>query len=309
MKIVDVLSLKLLMSNTDIVKFANTAPHRYKVYQIPKRNSSKKRTIAQPSKELKFLQRILCGILEDILPIHNSAFAYKKNIGIKQNAEFHSKNKFLLKMDFKNFFPSINPNLFLRQIESHAISLDEVDKKLLINLIFRKPYREGILELSIGAPSSPLISNFIMYNFDKAISEKCNSMSITYTRYADDITFSTNSVNILFNIPKIVESLLHDIYQGDISLNKEKTVFSSKAHNRHVTGITLSNDSKLSIGRYKKRVLSSKIHHYLLGHLKEDEIQKLKGELAFSFHIEPILKKRFIRKYGKECFLKLDKEL
>ncbi|OOF66465.1 hypothetical protein BKL51_01320 [Rodentibacter sp. Ppn85] len=77
-------------------------------------------------------------------------------------------------------------------------------------------------------------------------------MSITYTRYADDIIFSTNSVNILFNIPKIVESLLHDIYQGDISLNKEKTVFFSKVHNRHVTGIRLSNDSKLSIGRYKK---------------------------------------------------------
>ena len=243
------------------------------------------------------------------MPVHEAAFAYRKNIGIKQNAFLHSKNEFLLKMDFKDFFPSITPDLFLREIKNHHINVNDKDERLLINLIFRKPYRQNNLEFSIGAPSSPLISNFIMYSFDEEISRECANMNITYTRYADDISFSTNSKGALFSIPGIVETLLKNIYQGDISLNKDKTIFSSKAHNRHITGITLSNDNKLSIGRYKKRVLSSKIHYYSLGHLNEDEIQKLKGELAFSFYIEPELKSRFIRKYGSECLGKLVREI
>lgn len=309
MNIIEYLSSKLLMDHDDIIKFSNSAPYRYKVYQIPKRNSSNKRTIAQPSKELKFLQKLLCQILEKELPVHEAAFAYRKNIGIKQNAFLHSKNEFLLKMDFKDFFPSITPDVFLREIKNHHIDVNNKDERLLINLIFRKPYRQNNLELSIGAPSSPLISNFIMYSFDQEISRECANMNITYTRYADDISFSTNSRGALFSIPEIVDALLKNIYQGDISLNKDKTIFSSKAHNRHITGITLSNDNKLSIGRYKKRVLSSKIHYYSLGHLNEDEIQKLKGELAFSFYIEPELKSRFIRKYGSECLGKLVREI
>ena len=63
MKIIELLSSMLLMENSDIIKFSNSAPYRYKVYQIPKRNSLKKRTIAQPSKELKFIQKLLYQIL------------------------------------------------------------------------------------------------------------------------------------------------------------------------------------------------------------------------------------------------------
>ena len=243
MNIIEYLSSKLLMDHDDIIKFSNSAPYRYKVYQIPKRNSSNKRTIAQPSKELKFLQKLLCQILEKELPVHEAAFAYRKNIGIKQNAFLHSKNEFLLKMDFKDFFPSITPDVFLREIKNHHIDVNDKDERLLINLIFRKPYRQNNLELSIGAPSSPLISNLIMYSFDQEISRECANMNITYTRYADDISFSTNSRGALFSIPEIVDALLKNIYQGDISLNKDKTIFSSKAHNRHITGINLSNDN------------------------------------------------------------------
>lgn len=308
MKIIELLSSMLLMENSDIIKFSNSAPYRYKVYQIPKRNSLKKRTIAQPSKELKFIQKLLYQILGKELPVHKSAFAYQKYIGIKQNAEQHVKNRFLLKMDFKNFFPSVNPELFFIEIEHYGIELDKVDKSLLTNLIFRKPYRKGGLELSIGAPISPLISNFVMYRFDDFISIKCNEMNVKYTRYADDLTFSSNCKDILFEIPGIVEKALFDIYKGNIVINKSKTIFSSKAHNRHVTGITLSNDDSLSIGRNKKRILSASLHYYTLGRLTKEEIQKLKGYLAFSFYIEPNLESKLIRKYGKECLDNLMKE-
>ncbi len=110
-----------------------------------------------------------------------------------------------------------------------------------------------VLVLSIGAPSSPIISNFILYRFDRIITEHCRKLGINYSRYADDLTFSTNEKDILLNFPSKVRKTLSRLYSGQIKVNLKKTVLSSKAHNRHVTGITLSNDGTLSVGREKKR--------------------------------------------------------
>ncbi|HGH8154129.1 TPA: reverse transcriptase domain-containing protein, partial [Vibrio cholerae] len=118
------------------------------------------------------------------------------------------------------------------------LSVNELEK--LEQLIFWNPSkkRNGKLILSVGSPISPLISNAIMYPFDKIINDICTKHGINYTRYADDITFSTNIKNTLNKLPEIVEQLIIQTYAGRIIINKRKTVFSSKKHNRHVTGIT-----------------------------------------------------------------------
>ncbi|MDG2958959.1 retron St85 family RNA-directed DNA polymerase [Exercitatus varius] len=300
----------LLMDKIALDNFAATAPYRYKIYEIPKRNSSEKRVIAHPAKELKFIQRVLVRkILENLLPIHEAVYSYRTGIGIRDNAYQHLYSKYLLKMDFKSFFPSINPNLFFIQLEKNNIYLSEDDKKIISRLLFWKPKRHSSdLELSVGAPSSPLISNFIMYSFDKRINDFCKDIDIKYTRYADDITFSTNQKDILFLIPNKVCEILNEEYKSSIILNKRKTVFSSKKNNRHVTGVRLSNDNKLSIGRDKKRILSAKLYNFLLGNLDNVSKEKLKGELAFSFYIEPSFKYKLIRKYGAEILHKLYKK-
>lgn len=297
MSILSSISDKLLMNDYDLLKFSRTCPHRYKIYTIPKRNSTEKRVIAHPSKELKFIQRILMQKFENKLPIHMAAFAYRKGIGIKNNAQKHLYNDYLLKMDFKDFFESITPDLFFRELEKNNIILPNEDIKFLKGIIFRK--EKDKLLLSIGSPISPLISNFVMFSFDQTISKLCLEKKITYTRYADDITFSTNIKNILFNIPQIIESVLFSLYEGKITINKEKTKFTSKAHNRHVTGITLSNENKLSIGRRKKRELIASLHYFINNKLDIYSIEKLRGELAFAFYIEPDFKNRLIKKYGQ----------
>ncbi len=118
------------------------------------------------------------------------------------------------------------------------------------------------LSLSVGAPSSPLISNFIMYIFDEKIEKYCKGNGISYTRYADDLTFSSNKKNVLFNVPLIVKKILKDEYENLILVNDLKTRFSSMAHNRHVTGVTINNDGDLSIGRDRKRLISAMINNY-----------------------------------------------
>lgn len=92
---------------------------------------------------------------------------------------------------------------------------------------------------------------------------------------------------------------------GQIKVNLKKTVLSSKAHNRHVTGITLSNDGKLSVGREAKRKLSASIHHFIMRKLSVEEILKLKGNLAHTAFIEPIFLDRMIKKYGSNAITEL----
>ena len=111
----------------------------YKVYQIPKRGKDKReksRIIAQPSKELKFIQKYVIENYFSILPVHPSALAYKKGTSIKKNAVAHSKSSFLLKMDFKNFFPSIKPADFTQHIRKYINDFSNEDTYLVENLFF-----------------------------------------------------------------------------------------------------------------------------------------------------------------------------
>lgn len=297
----------LCMDKSEIINFSLTSPHRYKTYEIPKRNSNKKRIIAQPSKELKFIQRALVSFLEEKLLIHKCAFAYKPRIGIKNNAQIHLKTKYLLKMDFENFFSSVNPELFFFILQRTDLEVNELDKILLQNFLFWKATRNDTLKLSVGAPSSPLISNFIMYYFDEEMRLICSDKRIKYTRYADDLTFSSNVKNVLFEIPNIVSSILEKETQGQIRINTNKTVFSSKAHNRHITGITLTNDEKISIGRGRKRLISSMIHKFLYKLLNHDDILKLQGLISYANFIEGDFYQRMCKKYGEENLIKIIK--
>lgn len=296
--IIKYLSSLLYMSDNEVINFAQTSPHRYKVYEIPKRNCKGTRIIAHPSKELKFIQKLLIHFLTDKLPIHNCAYAYRKGLGIKDNAARHKKSKYLLKMDFENFFPSITPDLFFKITTFHGLEFNEKDKAVLTGFLFWKPKGNNSLVLSIGAPTSPLISNFVMNLFDDKLNNECINKKITYTRYADDITFSTRVKNVLFEVPNIVEKCLKEYCGDNIKINKAKTVFTSQAHNRHVTGITISNDGTLSLGREKKRLISSMIHKVSLGLLPNEELPKLQGLIAHSSHIEPLFYERMLKKYG-----------
>lgn len=301
----EILASQLLVPKEQFLKYAATAPIRYKKYQIAKRNGRGSRTIAQPAKELKEIQRFAVELIRSNLPIHESAFAYQPGKGIKKNATLHRRASYLLKMDFNNFFMSITPDLFLHVARDAGIEIDNEDATTLSNIFFWKLRRNSPLRLSIGAPSSPFISNAVMRQFDEEISSVCRNSGINYSRYADDLTFSTNTKNALFEIPRIVKKLIHEKSMGKITVNSSKTIFSSRKHNRHVTGITITTEGELSLGREKKRLLSSRIHKATLGLLPDSELRSLSGHLGFAHHVEPEFVIRMEKKYGSEALDKI----
>lgn len=300
MNIIEFICESLCIDNYELMAFASTAPHRYKIYDIPKRSGKGFRTIAHPSKQLKYIQRLILRKLAEVLKVHECAFAYQKSLSIKDNAKVHQNSRYLLKMDFKDFFPSITPELLFKEFTRAGVNISSVDRDFIAHILFFKIRKKSPLRLSIGAPSSPLISNFVMYHFDSIIAKICESLRINYSRYADDITFSTNVKNVLFDVPKLIEKTLKSEGYKNIHINREKTVFTSKGHNRHVTGITISNDGELTIGRCKKRFLSAAIHKFSSGKMEGNEIETLKGNASFAFFIEPEFRVRMEKKYGAD---------
>jgi len=289
-----------------IDSFLYNAPNRYKVYSIPKRNGGE-RIIAHPSSELKDFQHKLIKVLEAHFLIHESALAYKKGYGIKHNAEMHSDNSYILKLDFSDFFNSITPDLLFMACKWSGYNLSVAEERLLTKGLFwnKAKSQSGRLSLSVGAPSSPLISNIIMYLFDKAFSSLCEQREIVYSRYADDLTFSTRHKNALFTLPDEVRTFLNKNYSNRITLNDRKTIYTSRAHNRHITGITLTTQGTLSVGRERKRFISSLIHKYKLGLLEPEMTYYLQGLLSFAIYIEPEFRLRMSKKYSQETVLEL----
>jgi RNA-directed DNA polymerase len=283
-----------------------TPSKHYKVYQIPKRKLGF-RTIAQPTSAVKNFQRKIITLLVSQVKLHDSAMAYREGLSIKDNAEKHKKSTYILKIDFENFFNSLTPRLFFKALDRQSIKYSKNDKHALEETLFwnRSKRANGKLVLSVGAPSSPLISNLVMYSFDQSIQNMCDKKNVIYTRYADDLTFSTNEKGLLIDIFKKTRLILKKEFGKSLQINESKTIFSSKGHNRHVTGVTLTNNNKLSLGREKKRYISALIHKYKFKKLEEGDIEHLKGLISHAQHIEPDFISRMVAKYGKDCLLKI----
>ncbi|EPC1625557.1 retron St85 family RNA-directed DNA polymerase [Yersinia enterocolitica] len=311
MNLLECLSDTFFMDKESLKSFIYTAPRRYKKFPIPKKNGSGNRIIAQPSKQIKTLQRFAIGYLKDFTKVHYSAHAYVSGKGIKTNAAAHKNNTYILKMDFKDFFHSITPDLFIKTLKERDIGdkLSQDDLFLISHLFFWKLRGNSPLKLSIGAPTSPLISNTIMYEFDETIANYCLDLGVIYSRYADDLTFSSKNKDELFTIPKYVQRSLVDKYKRAIRVNNKKTIFCSKATNRSITGIVINNSNELSLGRRKKRIISSLVHKFSYSLLTQNEINYLNGIIGHVNYVEPSFIDRLKIKYGDDVIDKIKKSI
>ena len=293
---IEFLMRELRISERELNTLIATAPNRYKVYTIPKRSGGR-REIAHPAAELKVAQRAVVRNYLSTLPVHESATAYKNGSSIRQNAEMHSRNRAILKYDFENFFPSITEAAWLAYCERNSL-FDRRDSIILGRILFRRPKGGSVLRLSIGAPSSPILSNILLNEFDKEVFKRVSEHKITYTRYADDMTFSAERTWNLREVNGILRSVIRSVTSPKLIINESKTALVTPKYHRQITGLVLTLDGKVSLGRDRKRLLRAAVHHYSLGKLEIKEQAKLAGMLAFARDVEPEFYARMEAYYG-----------
>lgn len=263
-----------------------TAPLRYKEYRIPKRTGGY-REIAQPAKEVKWVQRWIVEHFRGVLPIHSAATAYEPGSSIKENARRHSGGSFILKMDFRDFFPSITEGHLYNHLSSTVAGIDLADILLVTRACMRARDRAFPLRLCIGAPASPFLSNSIMYKFDSVVGDFVSTRGVAYSRYADDLTFSCVQPGTLGEVEEFVKQTVRELINPQLEINEPKTVHASRAGRRVVTGLVVTPSGELSTGRDRKRLVRSMVHRESKGLLTESEVLKLNGLINFITSIEP----------------------
>jgi hypothetical protein len=300
MSLIHELVVNFRISPSDLLRIISTAPARYKHYTIPKRRGGV-RLIAQPSRELKAIQRYILETKLSTLPVHAAATGYIKGQNILQNAEHHRGNRVILKLDFIDFSPSIKVrdwDILLRVLRTPLI--DQNESSFYKNLLFWGQGTKTPRCLAIGAPSSPALSNIVLFRLDTTLSQIASRLKVIYTRYADDITVSGGSIEDVLRFEASFMRTITATKSPMLASNDEKRGIYLKGQRRMVTGLIVTPTGEISIGRERKRLISVMLHKVLIGTLNAEQMGYLKGMVGFCLANEPELITRMRRKYGNE---------
>lgn len=284
----------------DIQRIVETAPARYSVYNIPKRHGGI-RTIAQPSREIKAIQHYILQHKLSAFRVHDRAMAYVKERNIRENALQHVRSGQILKLDFQEFFPSIKARDWERFARSHpSDSIKMSDLRLYSKVLFWGQRRKSVQPtcLSIGAPTSPALSNILLYDLDVSLSRIASELGVQYTRYADDITASGATLTEILEFERLARRAVKSMKSPKLTFNEEKRGIYGRGQRRLVTGLIVTPVQVISIGRERKRTISSLLHRSTLNQLSVRQRGHLKGLLGFCIANEPSFVGRLRTKYG-----------
>lgn len=228
---------------------------QYKVFRISKRKGGF-REICAPVSGIKRLQKRLSGILLECYSPKFCVHGYVKSRSIRTNAYIHRRKRLIINADLKDFFDSVNFGRVRGLFRSYPFGFnDEVATVLAQVCCF-----EG--KLPQGASSSPVISNFICYRLDNELISFAKKYKLDYSRYADDITFSTNLKGLPAGVGKIrdnrillSEQLKSIIQNNGFSINEDKVRYAFKTNRQEVTGLIV-NDGINVPRSYVKRIRS-----------------------------------------------------
>lgn len=260
-----------------------TIPEKFYFTYSKKKANGTRRIINAPSPEIKAIQAYILRTYLENISISQYAHGFKIGKGIRSNAQMHMTKKYILSIDIKEFFPSIS-SFMIKGVFKSLPGIDGESAELLTKIC---TFEE---KLPQGGVTSPYLSNIIFKEIDETIARSCNIEGIVYTRYADDLTFSHDDIDKLILIFKKVEPIINT---AGFVLNPKKTRILSGKNRKAVTGVILNEKGRMTVGRKRKRLLRSIMHHYIV---KKDSKVNLKfviGNLAFINDIEGDYSRKF----------------
>lgn len=270
----------------------------YHKFYITKKDKVSKREILAPCKELAHVQKFIKEEILDKVIINDSSYGFVQGKNIKDNAEKHLNSEIILNIDLKDFFPTVDS----RRIYYIFNKICKYDKSLSYCLTKLVTYRNMLPQ---GACTSPVISNIVSYKLDYRLLNLAKKKNLTYTRYADDITFSgsSNIINkkLYFCIKKIIED------EG-FEVNDKKVHFSSKSFRQEVTGLIVNNNVVSVNSKYIKKIEQELYYikkYGLDNHIQHSQIRNgfyvehLKGKIMFVWSINKEKGEKLLLKFNE----------
>lgn len=244
----------IFVNEVILLKFANQkSQDRYHYFEIKKKDGST-RIIHAPNTELKVLLKCLNLIFHSIFVPHYAAYGFIYGKSVLDNAKIHCKNNYVFNLDIKDFFSSIEIGRILKRFNYPPFNLNKDNGREIIgNYIGWLACEEIELEKEVngklhktrrkvlpqGSPLSPILTNIICERLDYKLTGVAKRFNVTYSRYADDITFS--SMHNVYQEKSIfrneVEKIIEEQY---FSINPKKTRLQKRNVRQKVTGIVVN---------------------------------------------------------------------
>ncbi len=268
------------LSSGFIRKLSAFPEKHYHVFEIPKRSGGT-RTIAQPSAELKALQGWILNRILNRMVVSPACKGFELDTCIAHNARPHIGAKAIMCLDLDDFFPSVKSNRVyqLFRVCGYGTRISAILTSLC-------SWNNALPQ---GSPASPKLANLVCLQLDARLLGYVGKRGIIYTRYADDLTFSTFLYRRLVQAYPFIRQIIES--EG-FRLNHDKTRFAGPARQHRVTGLVV-NDTDAGIGRTQFRELRAKINHlctYPEVSTPGEVVEHVRGWLAF---VKSVDEKRF----------------
>lgn len=271
------------ISARTLYSLSNNINSHYHSVVIPKSDGGS-RKLSIPDYSLKNVQKRINNVILSCMNVSIYAKAYTNGDSPLRNALPHLDKKTILKLDIRKYFdhityPLIKESVFKKENFSES-------NRILLSLLCM--FNESLPQ---GAPTSPAISNILLYDFDNWIGEWCRRQDITYTRYCDDMAFSAEELNSDI----IIERVRLGLKKYGLYINNKKTQIIHDGQRKKITGIIVNDKPNVSIDYCKKirqemyyiRKFGIDSHLKAIGYEKtvDDYLRSLLGRINFVLSI------------------------
>lgn len=237
---------KYIVTEKQLRHFSNPkiTPNRYKTFQIRKKNGGL-REINAPCYQLGIILYVLNILLKNIYTPSPSVMGFTEGRSVVDNAKIHVGHNYVFNIDLKNFFPSIpQPRVWARiQLPPFFFSREIANVVAGLCCYANVENTENVLPQ--GSPTSPLLTNAICDNLDRKMRGVAKRFGLHYTRYADDMTFSSMH-NVYQENSDFRNEIARIIKEEGFTMNDDKTRLLKEGRRQEVTGLTVNETLNVS---------------------------------------------------------------
>ncbi|MCH5325672.1 MAG: RNA-directed DNA polymerase [Duncaniella sp.] len=284
--------------------------NRYRQFTIPKKSGGL-RDIYAPNGNLKWMQICLNEIFKAVYAPSPYAMGFVEGRCIVDNARIHTNQNYVFNIDLADFFPSIDQARVWKRLQLPPFNFNKEVANVVAGLCSIKSLRatseEAFSEcynLPQGAPTSPLLTNAICDKLDRRLAGLAKRFNLHYSRYADDITFSSMH-NVYQEDSEFRKELERIIKDQQFQINPKKTRLNHRSRRQEVTGLTVS--EKVNVTRKYVKDIRAILHiweRYGANAALSAFYPRYKAERGYLLKGEPNIENVIS---GKLCYLKMVK--